>query len=87
MMQATTSLSLTLPVMTCLPVWFRSLTRTQYLTHGESPLTRGITRDPSLSTQKWLVVDVRVTHAEIIGPQVSDLSHGCARPIIMMVET
>jgi hypothetical protein len=60
MMQATTSLFLSLPVMACLPGRFRFLTRAQYLTHGESPLATGITQDP-----KRLVADVLATHAGI----------------------
>jgi hypothetical protein len=38
MMQATTSLFLALPVMTCLPVQFRFLTTSEYLSHGEFPV-------------------------------------------------
>lgn len=47
MMQATTALSLTLHVITCLPIRFHFLTKSQYLMHGEFPLTREITRAPS----------------------------------------
>jgi hypothetical protein len=61
MMQATTSLSLTL-LMTCFPVWFRFLTASPYLTHGKFPLTREITRASS--------------YAKMAGPRTEGLTYG-----------
>jgi len=67
MTQATTSLSLPSPVMMCLPIPFRFLTRSQLLMHDESPVTSEITLDPSVSAQRWVEADVPATAAGIIG--------------------
>jgi hypothetical protein len=70
MMQAMTSLSLTLPVLTCLPVLFRVLTTSQNLTHGNFPLTREITRAPLMSAQKCVGADALARYARMTGLRI-----------------
>jgi hypothetical protein len=69
MMQATAALSLTLPVMTCLPGLFHVLTTSQYLTHSKSPLTREITYVSSMSARRCVEADVLASYAKMTGPR------------------
>jgi hypothetical protein len=67
MMQARTSPFLRLPVMLCLPVRFRGLTTSQYLTHRDSLLTREITRAPLIFAQRCFGADVPARYARMAG--------------------
>ncbi len=68
MTQATTALSLTLPVVTCFPVRFYFLTESPSLTPGKSPLTREIMRVPSMSAPRCVGADVLARDAKMPGP-------------------
>jgi hypothetical protein len=83
-MQATTALSLTLPVITCLPILFRFLTTSQYLMHGKSPLTREITRAPSMAAQRCVGAGVPASYARMIGPRTYGLTHGYTSHVVDM---
>jgi hypothetical protein len=72
MMQATTALSLKLPVMMCLPVQFRFLTKSQYFTYSKLPLTREIMRAPLMSAQWYVEADVPTRYTRMT--RTSDLS-------------
>jgi hypothetical protein len=75
-MQARTSRSLRLPMMRCLPVPFRCLTTSQYLTHCKSLLTREITRAPLMSTQRYFGADAPARYARMTEPRTYGLTHG-----------
>ena len=67
MMQATAALSLTLPVVTCLPVQSHFLTESPYLAPGKFPLTREIVRVPSMSAPRCVGADVLARYAWMTG--------------------
>jgi hypothetical protein len=75
MMQATTVLSLKLPVMMCLPVQFHFLTTSHYCAHSKSPLIREITRAPLMSAQRYCGADVLARYARMTGPRTFGLTH------------
>jgi hypothetical protein len=84
MMQAATSLSLTLPIMTCLPVLLRFRAQSPGFTDGESPQTRGSPRDLSGSAHGRMRADRRVRGAESpgVGPRSCiRAAHGQGGPL------
>jgi hypothetical protein len=69
MLQATAALSLTFRVMICLPVRSHFFTISPYLMHGEFPLTREITRVPSMSAPRCVSADVLARYAKMTRPR------------------
>jgi hypothetical protein len=68
-MQATIALSLMLSTLTYLSGVFPFLTKFPHLTPGESPLTREITRVPSVSAPRYVGADVLARYAKMTGPR------------------
>jgi hypothetical protein len=85
-MPAMASLSWCPAAVTCHAAPCDFLTRSQRFRRGASPDTRHDSH-PSMPTQSSVIAVVLASHAKITGRGASNLSHGCARPVIVMVET
>jgi hypothetical protein len=81
MMQARTPRSLRLPVMRCLTVRCRCLTKSQYLTHRKAPLPREITRSPVMAAQRCCRTDMLARYTRMIGPQTWGLTTRYTWPV------
>ena len=86
MMPAMTSLSWFPAVMTCLSPPCDFLTRSERFRRGEFPDTRNNSTHPCPRRAVWQQ-NVLAIRAKITGLGASNLSHGWARPVIVMTET